>query len=102
MTTSIPAPANPADPVSEGLAILVDTGVNATVRLLACTECGVLLWDVERHWRDAHSNRLAALRAILAREKPECAHPEQHQHRAATGRVMCGVCGEVRDVAPSG
>lgn len=73
-TDHIPPPENPADPIAEGLAVLVSTGIvevvgspAGTVQLLACTECGVLLWDVERHWRDAHSNRLAALRAIRAR-----------------------------------
>lgn len=57
------SPTTPAmDPVSEGLAVIVSTGV-PEIQLLACAECGVLLWDVEAHWTDAHAHRLQALRA---------------------------------------
>lgn len=67
--------AEPSDPVSEGLAVVVylqvlnqdGTMSGSTVETMSCAECGVLLWDVERHWRDEHNNRLGALRAIRAR-----------------------------------
>lgn len=32
---------------------VVETGQPAT-RLIACTRCGVLLWDVDKHYREAH------------------------------------------------
>jgi hypothetical protein len=57
-----PTPTQRADPVSEGLAIVVETG-SPSISLLACKECGVLLWDVEAHWTDAHAHRLQAIRA---------------------------------------
>lgn len=62
----VPSGNRPAtDPVGEGLAVLVP--VSPLITLPACAECGVLLWDVEAHWTDAHAHRLQALRANAAR-----------------------------------
>lgn len=36
-------------------AVEVDTG-SPLMRFLACTSCGVLLWDVEAHWRHSHTD----------------------------------------------
>lgn len=31
------------------------------VRLLACTTCGVLLWDIDAHYAHAHADRTNGL-----------------------------------------
>lgn len=30
-------------------------GPNGTVAMLACTKCGVLIWDIDAHWSHAHA-----------------------------------------------
>lgn len=40
----------PSDPRIEA----VDTGPDGSLTLLACTACGVIVWDFDKHYAHAH------------------------------------------------